>query len=67
MNKMITISDIHEWLDKRTPDCCERRMAHLMLERLLMFEVGQIPELKGKLVESDGEAFVGGDRPSQRT
>jgi hypothetical protein len=63
MSKMITISDIHEWLDKKTPDCRERRMAHLMLERLLMFEVGQVPELKGKLVESNWQEFIGGDTP----
>jgi hypothetical protein len=49
---MVTISDLHEWIDKHAPDCTERRVLHLALERLLNFEAGLVPELKGKLVTS---------------
>ena len=52
MSKMVTISDLHEWIDKHAPDCTERRVLHLALERLLNFEAGQVPELKGKLYTS---------------
>jgi hypothetical protein len=60
---MITISNLHEWIDKHSPDCSERRLLHLLLERLAVFEAGQVPELKGKLVESGGNVFVAGDSP----
>jgi hypothetical protein len=52
MSRMVTISELHEWIDKHAPDCLERRVLHLALERLLNFEAGQVPELKGKLVTS---------------
>lgn len=52
MSRMVTISELHEWIDKHAPDCTERKVLHLALERLLNFEAGLVPELKGKLVTS---------------
>lgn len=62
---MITISDMHEWIDGHSPDCRERKLLHLLLERLAQFEAGQVPELKGQLVESNGNVFVAGDAPTR--
>lgn len=59
MTEPVTITNLHEFADKHCPDCRERRVLHLALERLLQFEVGQVPELRAKLCQSDhGAPFV---------
>lgn len=42
----VTISELHKFIDRYAPDGAERRTLHFALERLFMFEVGQIPELR---------------------
>lgn len=51
MSRMVTIRDLHEWIDKHAPDCTERKVLHLALERLAQFEAGQVPELRARLAQ----------------
>lgn len=53
--RRVTIREMHEWIDTVAPDCLERRVLHLALERLLNFEAGLVPELKGVLVKTEGQ------------
>lgn len=43
MSRVITISDLHNWINEVAPDCTERKTLHLVLERLRQYEVGQVP------------------------
>lgn len=46
---MLTIDEISEWVSRVTEDCTERRLLLLMLGRLRIFEIGQVPELRAEL------------------
>ena len=56
MSRIVTISELHEWIDAHAPDGTERRVLHLALERLLAFEAGLVPEPKARLVTDEKES-----------